>query len=282
MEMEYHDTSRRGRLLVILGVILAVAAGAGSFYVLNNQQQSSAPSAVQRKSAVVATRAITARKAIEPGDVVVSQVAIDPTNAAGVIADVQKVIGRIPAVSILPGQLVTENLLATSSSGGTFSVLGPTETVAPDSPTWRAISVTVSPERAVGGLLVVGQNVDVFVTAGITVPPDLAAQGRYYTDKSTKLVYQNMTILARTGDQYVVRATVSVAEEINQLLASASAVFSMALRPEIDVRTVDATKMGATTNSIIMKYGLPVPEVYPPGLKVGPALPALPLGTPGP
>ena len=27
MEMEYHDTSRRGRLLIILGVVLALAAG---------------------------------------------------------------------------------------------------------------------------------------------------------------------------------------------------------------------------------------------------------------
>ena len=30
MEMEYHDTSRRGRLLIILGVVLAVAAGAAA------------------------------------------------------------------------------------------------------------------------------------------------------------------------------------------------------------------------------------------------------------
>ncbi len=273
MEMEYHDTSRRGRVLIVLGVILAVAAGAGAFFVLNNQQQSTAPTSVQRKPAVVATRAITARKAIEAGDVVVSQVAIDPTNAAGVIADLTKVIGRIPAVSILAGQLVTENLFASANAGLPFSILGPTETVSPSSEPWRAISMTVPADRAVGGYLTVGQTVDVFVTASIVVPADIAAQNRYYSDQSTKVVYQNMVILARTGDQYVVRATLAVAEEINHLLAGASTLFSMALRPDIDVRLVDATTLGETTTKIIAKYGLPVPEIYPQGLKVGPTLP---------
>ena len=41
--------------------------------------------------------------------------------------------------------------------------------------------------------------------------------------------------------------------------------FSFALRPEQDVRQIDASKLGSTTNLIITRYALPVPEVYPAG-----------------
>jgi Flp pilus assembly protein CpaB len=273
MELEYHGSGSQGKLLIVAGVILALVAGGTSFYVLNSQQQSVAPSDSQRQPAVVATRPITARTTIEAADVAVRQVAIEPANAAGILDKVDLVIGRIPAVAILPGQLVTENLLAVSETGGAFSILGPTESIGPDSEAWRAVSLTVPSQRAVGGFLEVGQIVDVFATANISVPGDLAAAGRYFTDKSTKIIFQNMLILARQGDEYVVRATLSVAEEILHLLAGNGAVFSMALRPDIDIRISDATTLGTTTTRIISKYGLPIPEVYPPGTKVGPTLP---------
>ena len=263
MEMEYHDTSRRSRLLIILGVVLAVTAGAAAFLLLSNGQGGQPQTSVQRVPVVVATRVIAARKPIEAGDVVVRQVAIDQTNEQGAVATVDKVIGRVAAVTILQGQLVTTNLLTSTSSGTTFSILGPTETVAPDSEFWRAISVTVPADRAVAGLLEVGQTVDLFVTATVNVPQDLTDAGRYYTDKSTKVTYQDVVILARNGDQYVVKASLVVAEEISHLMASGNASFSMALRPAIDVRMIDASVLGATTNRIITKYGLPIPEVYP-------------------
>jgi hypothetical protein len=37
----------------------------------------------------------------------------------------------------------------------------------------------------------------------------------------------------------------------------------MVLRPEGDDRTVDLGGYGETTNQIIEKYGLPIPQVYP-------------------
>jgi Flp pilus assembly protein CpaB len=273
MEMEYQDTRNRGKILIAVGVILALVAGGSSFYLLNSQQVSVTPSETQRRPAVVATRAISARTTIAAADVALRQLTLDPANAAGVIDKVELVIGRIPAVSILAGQLVTDNLLAASTSGGAFSILGPEETVAPDSEAWRAVSLTVPANRAVGGFVEVGQTVDVFATAAISVPADLAGAGRYYSDKSTKIVFQNMLVLARQGDEYVVRATLAVAEEINHLLAGSGAVFSIALRPDIDVRLADATALGTTTNRIISKYGLPLPEVFPAGARVGPTLP---------
>ena len=117
---------------------------------------------------------------------------------------------------------------------------------------------------------------DVFVTAVVNVPADLLEEGKFYTDRATKITYQNVLILAREGPFYIIRASLPVAEEIAHLQAVGSATFSMALRPDTDQRPVDATTLGETTNRIIAKYGLPIPETYPTGR--GPA--ATPSPTP--
>jgi Flp pilus assembly protein CpaB len=265
--MEYKDPSRRGRYIVVIGVILALVAGAAAFFLINNAQQQAGQAGLQKVAVVVAAQPIPARKIIEATDVIVREIPIDPTNAQGIVSTPDKVIGRLPAVSILDGQMVTTNMLASSTEGGQFSVLGPDETVGPDSPEWRAVSLTVPDDRAVGGLLQPNQIVDVFVTAQINVLTDsgngVNKQG-YYTDKSTKITYQDMPILAKSGTFYIIKAPLDVAEEISHLQASGSATFSLVLRPDQDTRQVDATKLGTTTTEVIIRYGLPLPVLYPP------------------
>jgi Flp pilus assembly protein CpaB len=280
MEMEYTDTSRRGKFIVGLGLVLGLAAGFGAFFLINQAQQQAGQAGLQRVTVVVAAQPIAARKPIEAADIEVREIPIDPTNAQGIVSTPDLVIGRVTAVTILPGQMVTTNLLASSATGGQFSILEPTETVGPDSPAWRAVSLTVPDDRAVGGLLQPNQTVDVFMTATINVPQDLLTEGRYYVDKSTKITYQDMVILARSGTFYIVKATLDVAEEISHLQASGNATFSMVLRPDQDVRLADASRLGATTNELIQRYGLPIPEVFPPG--EGPIPTAAPTPTPAP
>ena len=103
------------------------------------------------------------------------------------------------------------------------------------------------------------------MTAIVDVPADLAAAGQYYPDRATKITYQDMVILARKGAFYIVRAPLDVAEEIAHLQATGTATFSLALRPDEDTRPVDAARLGETTNRIIEKYGLPMPEAFPAG-----------------
>jgi Flp pilus assembly protein CpaB len=279
MELEYKDESRRGRFIVVIGLILAVIAGGAAFYLVSQAQQQASATAVTTP-AVVAIRAIPARKPIEAADVVVRDVPIDQTNASGIVTDPNLVVGRLPVVTILEGQLVTTNLLASSDEGGQFSILGPEEAIAVDSIAWRAVSITAPDERAVGGLLEPGQTVDVFVTATVNVPEDLVEEGKFYTDKSTKVTYQDMLILAKAGQFYVLKAPLDIAEEISHLQASGTAAFSLVLRPDVDTRQIDAAEYGNTTNRIITKYGLPVPETYPAGS--GPVRTPPPLASPTP
>ncbi len=264
MEMEFNDNRSRGRFVIVMGLILAVIAGGAAFFLISQAQQQAARSGATA-TIVVAIRQIPARKPIEASDIAVREVPIDPTNAQGVFADPTKVIGLVPGVTILEGQPVYANFLASQAQGGQFSILGPGETIAPDSEAWRAVSLTVPDDRAVGGLVRPGDTVDVFVTTTVSVPEALAEAGRYVTDKSTKITYQDLIVLAKAQTFYVMKVPAALAEEISHLQASGAAAFSLALRPPTDDRTVDASRLGETTNLIIQRYGLPIPVPFPGG-----------------
>jgi Flp pilus assembly protein CpaB len=276
--MEYKDPSKRGRWIVIIGIVLAIAAGGAAFFLISQAQQQAGQGSLQKVAVVVAVRPIPARKPIEPDDVTVREIPLDPTNAQGIVSTPDKVVGRVLAVTVLQDQMVTTNLLASEVSGGQFSILGPDETVGPDSEAWRAVALTVNDASAVGGLVVPGMTVDVFMSATVNVPQDILDEGKYYADKSTKITYQNMEILAKSGSFYIVKATLAVAEEIAHLQSTGSVIFSFALRPDADVRFADASKLGETTNLIIQRYGLPIPINYPQGNGPIPS----PVATPSP
>src|SRR5687767_7425392 len=157
MEMEFKDTGRRRRvLLIVLGAALALAAGWGAFMLASRggpQQQT------PRKAVLVAAHDITARTPITSEDVVVREVPIDEalTQAYELPDDV---VGRITSVPIYTDQQITPNLFATSTADAEFSILGPDEQITELSPYWRAVAVQIPPDRAVGGEITAGQHVD--------------------------------------------------------------------------------------------------------------------------
>jgi Flp pilus assembly protein CpaB len=283
MEMEYKDSSgRRGKVIVVIGVLLALAAGAASFYLISQAQQTAGQAEIQKISIVVAAQAIPARQPVQPGAVVLREVPLDAVTQQGIMTDPNKVIGQVLAIPVAVGEPIYGNMIAAAAAGSGFSILGPDETIAPDSEAWRAVSITIPDERAVGGLLQAGQTIDIFMTATIPVPDGVEPAGVYYSDTSTKITYQDVQILARTGSLYIIRCSVAVAEEINHMMASGTVQFSAALRPDQDVRYVDATNLGATTNRILQKYGLPFPAVYPAPSATVPPPPPLQTPTPPP
>jgi Flp pilus assembly protein CpaB len=261
MEMEYKDTNRRGKFVIIVGVVLAIAAGAASFYLINQAQQTAGQGDLQKVQVVVAAQVIPARTPILAASLEVVEIVLDEATQVGIVKDPTELVGKVLAIPVAVGQPIYSNMLASTTSGpGGIQILGPDETIAPDSVAWRAISITIPDERAVAGMLATGQTIDIFMTAQMNVSdPD----GRYASDMVTKITYQDMVILARAGSQYILRASLAVAEEINHLLATGTVQFSAALRPSQDVRFVDVSDLGATTSRILEKYGLPFPGVYP-------------------
>lgn len=272
----------RSRKLIFAGLLLPAAAGVGSYVLVSRAQQSAVATAVPRLAVVVAAHTMSARTQIEAGDIIVREVPMDPTNAQGTFTTPDQVIGRTASVTILQGQLVTSNLFSFTAGTAALAILEPGEVVTADSPEWRAVSISVPDDRAVAGVLVEGEHVDVFMTTGINVTEKISTDGQSYGDRATKVTYQDVQILSKAGNFYVIKVTEQVAEEIAHLQASGNASFSFALRPDADKRAVDASKLGATTNIIIQRYGLPVPQIFPqPGQAINTGPPIVPP-TPNP
>ena len=280
MEMEYKDTNRRGKFVIIVGVVLAIVAGGAAFYLIQQAQQTAGQGEATLVDVVVAAQNIPARTPIQPGAVEVKKVPLDEETQVGIVTEPTQLTGKVLAISVAKGQPIYSNMLADSTGKSGFSILEPDETVAPNSEAWRAISITIPDERAVAGLLTPGQSIDIFMTATMTVPADAEPAGLFYSDMVTKITYQDVVILGRAGTQYIIKTSLAVAEEINHLLATGTVQFSAALRPDQDVRYVDVSKLGETTNRILQKYGLPFPAVYPePGSTIKPQPP---VATPTP
>ncbi len=146
-------------MFLVLGVVLALVAGGAAFYL--SSQGSAQAAEVPMKTVIVAAQDIPARTVIDAAMLADGELADDP-SVAQTLDDPNLLIGRATGVSIYANQVITPNLLAITSAGAEFSILGPTETVTPDSPVWRAVSVTVSKDRAVGGHVEVGQRLDLF------------------------------------------------------------------------------------------------------------------------
>ena len=174
MEMEFNDGRGRGRFVIVMGLILAVVAGGAAFFLISQAQQQAAQSGATRRSWSRRSRSRRASRSRPPTWPFAACRSTRRTPRA-CSAIPTKVIGLVPGVAILEGQPVYANFLASQAQGGEFSILEPGETIAPDSEAWRAVSLTVPDDRAVGGLVRPGDTVDVFVTATVTVPDDISA-----------------------------------------------------------------------------------------------------------
>ena len=272
MEMEFKDSSRRRTLVLIVGVLLAIAAGAAAF-MLSSQGTEEPEAVFPTRDVVVAADLITARTTIDGLQLAMRPVPIDDTNA-NAFTDRAQVQGQIAAIDILQFQPITPNMLASGTGMGQVQILKTSETVSPDSPIYRAVSLTVPADRAVGGLIAAGQRVDLIATmpVAVAVPVDpltgLAATNpetgepfTYGEESSTKVMWLDVEILVRNPDSdlYIIRTDLQTAEEVAHA-QNQGASFTMVLRPETDTRDVDRSAYGETTDTLVARYNFRVPE----------------------
>jgi Flp pilus assembly protein CpaB len=272
MEMEFKDSSRRRTLVLVIGVLLALAAGAAAF-MLSSQGQKEPEAAFPTREVVVAAQPITARHIIEALDVVLRTVPIDDTTAEA-YTDPNVLVNQVTAIPILQFQPITPNMLAGAESGQ-VAILKADETIAPDSPYLRAVSLTVPADRAVAGLVAVGQHVDLIATLPIAVTgpvdpttgeplaidPETGQPLPFVEGSTTKVMWLDVEILSRdpTSDVYIVRADLQTSEEIAHAQTQ-GAEFTMVLRPDEDTRDVDRSTYGETTDTLLTRYNFRIPE----------------------
>jgi Flp pilus assembly protein CpaB len=299
MEMEFKDNSRRRTLVLVVGVLLALGAGAAAF-MLSSQDSEAPAETIPVRDIVVAAELIPARQTIVGTQLTIRSVPRDATNEDA-FADPNLVEGKVAAVPILANQPITENLLTKAVGVGQVDILEPNETIAPDSPAFRAVSLTVPSERAVGGLVGPGQRVDIIATmpfpgiasvdpeTGVAdVNPETGEPSTFIGGPSSKLMWLDTKIITHPEgtDLYILRMDLQTAEEV-ALAQSIGAAFSMVLRPALDTRDVDRSNYGETSDRLLTRYNFAVPESidgaeYPQPIAFPSPFPAEPYLSPAP
>jgi Flp pilus assembly protein CpaB len=273
MEMEFKDNSRRRTLVLVIGVLLALGAGAAAF-MLSSQSTDEPATSIPTHEIVVAAGLINARDTIEAGQLTLLTVPRDASNEMA-FKDVLEVAGKVAAISIQANQPVTPNMLASAVVLGQVDILEANETVAPNSPVLRAVSLVVPAERAVGGLIAEGQRIDVIATLpfDVTVPvdpetgapatdPETGEPITYTSGSSTKPMWMDVPVIGRPeqSDTYILRMDLQAAEEV-ALAQSLGAQFTLVLRPAVDTREVDRSEYGETQDRLLIRYNFPIPEL---------------------
>jgi Flp pilus assembly protein CpaB len=265
VELEYSDrNSRRSKVYIAVGIIVALIVGGVVFVALQASDLVGSNEPAEIRTVVVAVRDIPGRKPIEEGDVATREVPADATNEAA-FARIDEVLGRVSGVPITTGQMVSRNLLASTTEGQTFSIIEPGEKFDPTGPDLRAVSINVPDAQAVAGTLVAGQRVDLIVTMpinpqiGQTPDEAEATTAQLLPGPSTKVTLQQLTILSRNGTIYIMRSDLATAEKITELTA-AGGTFTMVLRPDADDRT--ATTEGSTLDTLVEEFGFPIPKPF--------------------
>jgi len=280
---------RRRRLVLTGGLVLGLIAAVAVYFLLTRPGNPQAVATPPPKTIVVAAVAIQAHTQIL-ANMVKTDVVPDNPAWDNTATDVATVVNQVALVNIAVGEPIQNSML--SGGGGGLSIIPPNETVGPDSPIWRAVSITVPPERAVGGNVQTGDHVDIIVTmkpqlydptgglVGVNDPGHPALFGQVYSDATTKVTLQDVEVLQATADSsvYVLKVDEHQAEQIAHIQSSVDNQFTLTLRPQADTRSFDPAGYGQTTNSLFNIYTFPIPVQINVAASASPGLPS-PLPT---
>jgi Flp pilus assembly protein CpaB len=256
---------RRARLVLIVGLLFAVGAGATTFFVANTAK-SEAPAPIPTSSIVVAAREIPAKTQITAADLKLVKMNTEVVPPAA-ITNSEEAVGRITITSISVGEPILPTKLG-SANGQIFTVfpaasLGTDGAPQVNSPNYRAMSITVADAQAAGGSIQPGDLVDVLFTMNI-IPEKLFKNPNptvNSTDASARIVLERVPILARTLAVYVIRTDAATAERIGYLQASGG-VLQLLLRAPKDDRATGT--VGASFDNIQPDWKWHIPQKITP------------------
>ena len=251
---------RRARLILIVGVALALVAGVGTF-VYASGAKSDQPVAVPTVAVLVAAREIPAKTTLTSADVKLQEFNVDAKPAAA-MTKADDALGKITIQSISVGEPILPTKFADPKNPSFVvmpaSFIGPDGAPVANSPNFRAMSITVPDANAVGGSVLVGDLVDLMFTAQFDPQAKLQRPTPQQTlDFSTKIILERVPILARLASVYTVRVDALTAERI-AYLQSAGGQLAFLLRAPKDERASGST--GATFGDIYTNFRLKIPE----------------------
>jgi Flp pilus assembly protein CpaB len=251
---------RRARLILIVGVALALVAGVGTF-VYASGAKSDQPVAVPTVAVLVAAREIPAKTTLTTADVKLQEFNLDAKPAAA-MSDAGEALGKITVQSISVGEPILPSKFSDPKLPGFVvmpaSFIGPDGAPVVNSPNFRAMSITVPDQNAVGGTILAGDVVDMVFTLQFDPQTKLRnPTPQQTTDFSAKIILERLPILARLAAVYTIRVDAVTAERIAYLQSSGGQI-AFLLRAPKDERASGST--GATFGDIYTNFRVKIPE----------------------
>ncbi len=251
---------RRARLILIVGVALALVAGVGTF-VYASGAKSDQPVAVPTVAVLVAAREIPAKTTLTTADVKLQEFNLDAKPAAA-MSDAGEALGKITVQSISVGEPILPSKFSDPKLPGFVvmpaSFIGADGAPVVNSPNFRAMSITVPDANAVGGTVLAGDIVDMVFTLQFDPQTKLRQpQPQQTTDFAAKIILERLPILARLASVYTIRVDAVTAERIAYLQSSGGQI-AFLLRAPKDERASGST--GATFRDIYTNFRIPIPE----------------------
>ncbi len=251
---------RRARLILIVGVALALVAGVGTF-VYASGAKSDQPVAVPTVAVLVAAREIPAKTTLTTADVKLQEFNLDAKPAAA-MSDASEALGKITVQSISVGEPILPSKFTDPKLPGFVvmpaSFIGADGAPVANSPNFRAMSITVPDQNAVGGTILAGDIVDLVFTLQFDPQTKLRQPTpQQVTDFAAKIILERLPILARLSTTYTIRVDALTAERIAYLQSSGGQI-AFLLRAPKDERASGST--GATFGDIYTNFRIKIPE----------------------
>ena len=250
---------RRARLILIVGVALALVAGVGTF-VYASGARSDVPEAVPTVAVLVAAREIPAKTTLTAADVKLQEFNVDSKPAAA-MSSADEALGKITVQSISVGEPILPTKFSDPKTPAFVvmpaNLIGPDGAPLANSPNFRAMSITVADQNAVGGTVQPGDMVDLVFT--LQFDPTTKKQRptpQETVDFSAKIILERLPILARLASVYTIRVDTLTAERIAYLQSSGGQI-AFLLRAPKDERA--SGSIGATFVDVQAAFNIKIP-----------------------
>ena len=235
-------------------------AGVGTF-VYASGAKSDQPVPVETVNVLVAAREIPAKTTLTSADVKLQEFNLGAKPAAA-MTKADDALGKITIQSISVGEPILPSKFADPKNPSFVvipaSFIGPDGAPQPNSPNFRAMSITVADQSAVGGTVQPGDVVDLVFTLQFDPTTKLQrATPQQTVDFSSKIILERLPILARLATVYTIRVDALTAERIAYLQASGGQI-AFLLRAPKDERASGST--GATFGDIYTNFRIKIPE----------------------
>lgn len=186
---------RGGRILILLGLVLAMGAGFITFLLLQNASTGQTAAPVETQPVVVALQRIEARTSIPPDAIGIQDwpVTLVPPGA---LTDTAEVAGKLSVAPIFPGQVILQDMIVDKEqleelpSAAATQLKSDVSFTIPEGKV--AVAFPVTEISSVAGAIRPGDTVDLLVTINL---PETAAEPGTGRNVVTGLTLQNLEVI---------------------------------------------------------------------------------------